>query len=162
MKLRLALVLFCLLGIGVFSHAQSKKEVPKPPVIVDIPVTVKSSKHRKPPPPPKPPKGEKVKFAPPRIVKDKQNAPPPPPPLKPGGVKFAPPKIVKDKQNVPPPPPKPSGVKPGVQLDQNGKRIPPPPPKDDITHFKAPAKLNTEKPAKPITAEVSPPSNGRA
>ncbi|MCW3116450.1 MAG: hypothetical protein JWM28_532 [Chitinophagaceae bacterium] len=148
MKLKLWLLLLCLLGIGMFSYAQNRKKESKPTVEKGddlIPVTVKSSKkHRKPPPPPPKvgkdgkllphPKVEMVKFAPPRIVKDKQNVPPPPPPKR-GAVKFAPPKIVKDKQNVPPPP------------------------KNDITHFKAPkTKVKAEKPVKP---EAPPPTDFR-
>ncbi len=96
MKLRLSLLVFCLLGIGVFSHAQDSKKTPPPPpppakpakpaVIMGddaIPVTVKSSKkgHWKVPPPP--PKVEAVRFTPPKIVKDIEKAPPPPPPAKP-------------------------------------------------------------------------------
>ncbi|MEO7531189.1 MAG: hypothetical protein ABIS69_07250 [Sediminibacterium sp.] len=106
MKLRLTLVLFCLLGVGIFSHAQDKK---KPTVMnapEEVPVSVtskKKAKHVKPPPLPK---AETVKFAPPRIVKDKNKVQPPPPP-KVAMVTFAPPRIIKDKPNLPPPPPVP-------------------------------------------------------
>ncbi len=137
MKLKLSLLIFCLLGIGIFSHAQDKKKLQnKKPTVENgddaIPVTVTSTKkaHRLPPPPPRPlgkdgrplppHKIDVVKFAPPKIVKDKP-APPPPilakggkplPPPKADVVKFAPPKIVKDKP-APPPPPKPKAwVKP--------------------------------------------------
>ena len=93
MKLRLSLLLFCLLGIGVFSHSQETKKVlppppppakPAKPTVLNgpdaIPITVKSSKkvHWKIPPPP-PPKVEAVKFTPPKIVRDVEKAPPPPP-----------------------------------------------------------------------------------
>ena len=109
--------MFCLLGVGIFSHAQDTKKNPPPPpppakpakpaVIMGddaIPVTVKNSKkgHWKVPPPP--PKVEAVKFTPPKIVKDVEKAPPPPPP-KAEAVKFTPPKIVKDAEKTPPPPP---------------------------------------------------------
>ena len=90
MKLRLSLLLFCLLGIGVFSHSQDSKKTPPPPPVKPakptvligddaIPVTVKSSKkgHWKVPPPP--PKVQAVRFKPPKIVKDIEKAPPPPP-----------------------------------------------------------------------------------
>ena len=140
MKLRFSLLLFCLLGIGVFSHAQDKKKASKPTIVnepEDIPVSVKSTKkahNLKPPPPPPqfdkegkplpPPKVEVVKFTPPKIVKDKPNLPPPPPPKK-EVVKFTPPKIVKDKQAIPPPPPP---VKPKTTVLQT--EIPSVPPKD--------------------------------
>jgi hypothetical protein len=107
MKLRLSLLMFCLLGIGVFSHAQDIKKTPPPPpakpakptVLMGddaIPVTVKSSKklHANLPPPPPPPK----------IIRDGQKVPPPPPP-KVEAAKFTPPKIVKDVEKAPPPPP---------------------------------------------------------
>ena len=91
MKLRLSLLLFCLLGIGFFSHSQDSKKTPPPPpspakpakpIILNgedaIPVIVKSSKkaHWKAPPPP--PKVEAVKFTPPKIVKDVEKVPAPP------------------------------------------------------------------------------------
>jgi hypothetical protein len=98
MKLKFSLLLFCLLGIGVFSQAQDKKKVTKPTIVnepEEIPVSVTSSKkakHLKPPPPPPkfdkqgkpmpPTKIEEVKFTPPKIEKDKQPLPPPPPPVK--------------------------------------------------------------------------------
>jgi hypothetical protein len=71
MKLRLSLLLFCLFGIGLFSHAQARKKPAKPTVengADAIPVTVTSTKkaHRK-----TTTKEKTVKFAPPRIVKDK-------------------------------------------------------------------------------------------
>jgi len=107
MKLRLTLVLLCLLGIGIFSHAQNKKKTSKPTIVNspdEIPVTmISSKKHHKPPPPPPPldkygkplppPKVEVVHFKPPVIVKDEKTAPPPPKIEK---TRFAPPKIVKD------------------------------------------------------------------
>ena len=100
MKLKLSLLLFCLMGIGVFSHAQNKPKAPKPTIVTEpeeIPVIVKSHKKAtklKPPPPPPlivrdgkpspPPKVEVVKFTPPKIVKDAEKPiPPPPPPAKP-------------------------------------------------------------------------------
>ncbi len=114
MKLKFFLLLFCLLGIGVFSHAQDKKKASKPTIVnepEDIPVSVRSTKkvkHLKPPPPPPmfdkegkplpPPKVERVKFAPPKIVKDKPNLPPPPPPAKP--------KTTASQPEKPPAPPK--------------------------------------------------------
>lgn len=94
MKLRLSLLLFCLLGIGIFSHAQQPKKTPAKPTVENgpdaIPVTVTSSKkaHRKLPPPP--PKVEVTKFTAPRIVKNGEKLPPPPPPpLRPAKVKTA-------------------------------------------------------------------------
>lgn len=108
MKLKLSLVLFCLLGIGVFSHAQdSKKAASKPEVLNGpdaIPVTVKSHKKAKklvpppppplpvnkagkPVPPPPPPKAEVTKFTAPKIVKTPPQTPPPPPPAKPSKAK---------------------------------------------------------------------------
>ncbi len=106
MKLRLTLVLFCLLGIGIFSHAQNKKKTSKPIIVNspdEIPVTmISSTKHHKPPPPParpdidplSPPKVKVAHFKPPVIVKDEKRVPPPPPKVE--KVRFAPPKIVKD------------------------------------------------------------------
>ena len=81
----------------MFSYAQNKKKDPKPTVEKGdnlIPVTVKSTKHRKPPPPPPPiltkdgkplppPKVEKVRFAPPKIVKDAPKYAPKEKPVKP-------------------------------------------------------------------------------
>jgi len=58
MKLRLLLTTFCLLGIGIFSHAQDKKKTTKPVVENGpdaIPVTVTSTKKSHKPPPPPPP-----------------------------------------------------------------------------------------------------------
>jgi len=116
MKLKLSLLLFCLLGIGIFSHAQDKKKIPPKPVVENgddaIPVTVTSTKkaHKIPPPPPPPritkngkplvpPKVEAAKFAPPKIVKDGIKPPPPPPvPAKPTRTKLIPPV----KPDVPP------------------------------------------------------------
>ncbi len=105
MKLKLSLLLFCLLGIGVFSNAQDKKKNTAKPKVENgadaIPVVVKSNKkaHKVPPPPPPPvvardrkplppPKVEVVKFTPPKIVKDAEKPlPPPPPPAKPAKAK---------------------------------------------------------------------------
>ena len=104
MKLKLSLLLFCLMGIGIFSHAQNKPKTPKPTIVTeseDIPVIVKSHKKAnklKPPPPPPvmrkdgkplaPPKVEAVKFTPPKIVKDAEKPiPPPPPPARPAKTK---------------------------------------------------------------------------
>ncbi len=97
MKLRLTLILFCLLGVGLFARSQDKKKPQTKPTVENgadaIPVTVQSTKkaHRKPPPPQPPllikygkpsppPKVEFLKLTPPKIVKD---APKPPPPHKP-------------------------------------------------------------------------------
>jgi hypothetical protein len=149
MKLRLLLTTFCLLGIGIFSHAQDKKKTTKP-IVEDgpdaIPITVTSTKkaHKKPPPPP--PKAE-VQYD-----KNGKQLPPPPPPPKVEVVKFAPPRIVKDGDKVPPPPPpkvdlthyKAPQPKPEVQYDKNGKRLPPPPPPPS-----KPAKNKAEKPVAP-------------
>jgi len=107
MKLRLSLLLFCLLGIGVFSHAQNSKKAPaKPPTVENgpdaIPVTVTSSKkaHKQLPPPPPPPKVEVTRFTPPKIVKNGEKLPPPPPPPhRPAKVKTAKP----PKPDAPPP-----------------------------------------------------------
>ncbi|MBY0480145.1 MAG: hypothetical protein K2Q21_02220 [Chitinophagaceae bacterium] len=87
MSLRLFLIAFFLLGIGIFSHAQSKgnsKENSKvkiqksKPIVEDgpdaIPVTVTSTPRKK-----KPKSSEAVKFTPPVNKKDseKKTAPPP-------------------------------------------------------------------------------------
>lgn len=98
MKLRLSLLLFCLLGIGLFGNAQDKeKEQSKskvenaPP---EIPVMVTGTKKITPQKPPTPPKIEKAgKPLPPAEV-----------------TKFTPPKIVKDTKVPPPPPTKPKTV----------------------------------------------------
>lgn len=99
MKLKLSLLLFCLLGIGIFSHAQDKKKAPSKPIVENgdaaIPVTVTSTKkaHRVPPPPPPPPKVVKApKLTPPKMVNDGIKPPPPPPvPAKPASTKLTPP-----------------------------------------------------------------------
>ncbi len=100
MKLRLTLILFCLLGIGLFAKAQDKKKNQSKPTVENgadaIPVIVKSNKkarHPKPPPPPPmigkndetipPPKIEVTKFDPPVINKDVKKLSPAPPPAKP-------------------------------------------------------------------------------
>lgn len=96
MKLKLSLLLFCLLGIGIFSHAQDKKKIPPKPIVENgddaIPVTVTSTKkaHRIPSPPPPPPKVIKApKSIPPKMVNDGIKPPPPPPvPAKPTKVKM--------------------------------------------------------------------------
>lgn len=89
MKLRLSLLLFCLLGIGVFSHSQDRVKTPPPPppakpgkpTVLNgpdaIPVIVKSNKkaHRKVPPPPPPPKVKAAKFTPPKMIRDVEKAP---------------------------------------------------------------------------------------
>ena len=84
MKLRILLITFCLLGVGLFSKAQTKQTT-KPsakPTIENgadaIPVIVSSKRKKKPVP-----KVELTKFTPPVIVKDgDKKAPPPPPPTK--------------------------------------------------------------------------------
>jgi hypothetical protein len=84
MKLRILLIAFCLLGIGIFSKAQTKQAA-KPsakPTIENgadaIPVVVSSTRKKK-----AAPKVEVTKFTPPVIVKDgDKKAPPPPPPTK--------------------------------------------------------------------------------
>ena len=84
MKLRILLFTFCLLGIGLFSKAQTKQTT-KPsakPTIENgadaIPVVVSGTRKKKPAP-----KVEVTKFTPPVIVKDgDKKAPPPPPPTK--------------------------------------------------------------------------------
>lgn len=133
MKLRLSLLLFCLLGIGIFSHSQESKKTPAPPpppakpvkpAVLNgedaIPVMVKSSKkgHWKVPPPP-PPKVEPVRLTPPKMVRDAEKVPPPPPPKAEAG-KLTPPRIVRDVEKVPPPPP----PKPKTQIKPDA------PPKD--------------------------------
>lgn len=97
MKLKLTLLLMCLLGVGLFSQGQDKPSKPAKAdkiTVADgkdaLPVTVKSnkkSKLRKPPPPPP---------APPVVIRKPEQPAPPPPPEK-----------VKIKMNkyVPPPPP---------------------------------------------------------
>lgn len=109
MKLRLSLLLFSLLGIGLFSNAQNKEKFEKNKPKVEnaqpeIPVTVHSTKRpTKPPPPPPPPKIQKkgkpllpaevTKFTPPKIVKDPKALPPPPPDRKDNIVKPLPPSV---------------------------------------------------------------------
>jgi outer membrane biosynthesis protein TonB len=102
MNLRISLIAFFLIGIGIFANAQDKKQHPaqaKPAVengADAIPVTVTSSNKKNKPKPPKAP--EPVKFTPPVIVKNADKAPPPPPP----------PSHQKKKMGeLPPPPPPP-------------------------------------------------------
>jgi len=96
MKLRILLITFCLLGIGVFSKAQTKQTTkPSAKSTIEngadaIPVVVSSKRKKKPAP-----KAEVTKFTPPVIVKDgDKKAPPPPPPTTPRKI-------------APPPPPAP-------------------------------------------------------
>jgi len=116
MKLRLTLILFCLLCIGLFASPQDKKKTTANPTVENGPdvmpftVTSKKKAHRQPPPPPPvmihkdgkplpPPKVEAVKFSPPKIVKDAPK-PPPPPPAKP--TKTEPPQPILPDASVPP------------------------------------------------------------
>jgi hypothetical protein len=151
MKLRLTLVIMCLLGLGLFARAQDKKKASGKPVIENspdaIPVTVighRKTHHRKPPPPPPmlvrdkplpPSKVEIAKFEVPKKINHAEKPPPPPPPIGKDGkplpppkvevTRFAPPKIVKDKVTPPPPPPakrRTKGEKPVTP------EAPPPPP----------------------------------
>lgn len=85
MKLRLSLLLYFLLGIGMFSHAQDKPQAPgKPPKVENgpdaLPVVVKSHKKgQKLPPPPPPPKVAAMdKPGAPKSLKHSAPAPPPP------------------------------------------------------------------------------------
>ncbi len=93
MKLRILLITFCLLGVGLFSKAQAKQTT-KPsakPTIENgadaIPVVVSSKRKKK-----SAPKVEVTKFTPPVIVKDGDKKAPPPPPKK-------------EPTKTPPPPP---------------------------------------------------------
>ncbi len=93
MKLRIALLLLGLLGIGILAHSQQEPPKPKkpeaPPKVLDgrdaIPVTVWSKKKSKVPPPPPPPPS---KVSPPKMVKQPGKPAPPPPPPKPEKVKI--------------------------------------------------------------------------
>lgn len=109
MKLKLTLLLMCLLGVGLFTQGQDK---PSKPVKADkvvvadgkdaIPVIVKSdkkSKVRKPPPPP-------PVEPPPTVIRKPEQPAPPPPPEK---VK------IKVNKHIPPPPPPPAKPKPPVK-----------------------------------------------
>lgn len=93
MSLRLLLIAFFLLGIGIFSHAQSmekSKENSKAktqkskPIVEDgpdaIPVTVTSTPRKK-----KTKSAEPAKFTPPVIIKDSEKKTAPPPPKKNSG-----------------------------------------------------------------------------
>jgi hypothetical protein len=94
MKLRLSLILFCLLCIGMFARSQDRKKASPKPTVENgadaIPVIVTSTKkaHSKPPPPP------------PKAVKDV----PKPPPLPVNPVKPT------ASQPIPPTPPKKTGL----------------------------------------------------
>jgi hypothetical protein len=114
MKLKLWLLLLCLLGIGMFSNAQNKKKESRPTVLPGNempPVSVTSSKkYRKPPPPPPllgrdgkplpPPKVEMVRFAAPVLKSEDMKVKMPPPPAPPK-EKLKADKPV--KPNAPPP-----------------------------------------------------------
>lgn len=113
--MRLTLILFCLLGIGLFAHSQGKKTNSKVTIVNGadaIPVTVISHKksHRQIPVPPKPPL-------------DKEAKPLPPP--KPMATKFTPPVIIKDGEKPPPPPPPPAKPR---KTKPSAPDAPPPPP----------------------------------
>lgn len=97
MKLKLSLLLFFLLGIGAFSHAQDKKKPSNKPKVENgddaIPVTVTGKKKGHPlPPPPPPPRNRNEKPSPPaKLMKEGDKIPPPPPPARP----------VKEKHTLP-------------------------------------------------------------
>ena len=141
MKLRLLLLLFSLLGIGLFGNAQDKEKAKNKSKVEnaqpEIPVTVTGSKkstHQKPPPLPKIekegkplPPVEVTKFTPPKIVKDSKAPPPPPAPGGKGAIIKAlpptkvemPPSVTAKEMKVekilpPPPPPPPAPGKKGA------------------------------------------------
>lgn len=98
MKLKLTLLLICLLGVGLLTRAQKtpvKAKRTEKVTVVDgkdaIPVTVKSNKKSKVPPPPPP----KIQEPPVVVQKPEQPAPPPPP------EKMK----IKVNKHIPPPPP---------------------------------------------------------
>jgi hypothetical protein len=137
MKLKMALTLLCLFGIGLFARSQSSKKT-KPQVENGpdaIPVTVHSNKHPhvKPPPPP------------PMFGKDGKPLPPPTVVLK----HYHEPKNQHDKNGnpLPPPPPPPP-------VDKNGK--PSPPPKIEIEKSK-PVEMPPPPPAKPVKSKIPAP-----
>lgn len=107
MKLRLSLLLYFLLGIGMFSHAQDKPQAPaRPPKVENgpdaIPVVVKSHKKGWKVPPPAPPKvAVMAKPGAPKHLKN--SAPTPPPPL------AHPRKLKGEKPPKPDAPPLPDG-----------------------------------------------------
>ena len=152
MKLRLLLLLFSLLGIGLFGNAQDKEKAKNKSKVEnaqpEIPVTVTGSKkstHQKPPPLPKIekegkplPPVEVTKFTPPKIVKDSKAPPPPPAPGGKGAIiKALPPTKVEMPPSV------------TVKEGKVGKIPPPPPPRPKRTNSVP------EKPAEPwITPEV--------
>lgn len=91
MKLRIALLLLGLLGIGIFAHSQQEPKKPEaPPNVLDgkdaIPVTVWNNKKSKVPPPPAPPAPPQVN--PPKVVKQPGKPAPPPLPPKPEKAKI--------------------------------------------------------------------------
>ncbi len=119
MKLKLTLLLICLLGVGLLTRAQKKPVKPNSTekvTVVDgkdaIPVTVKSNKKSKVPPPPPPP----AKFTPPVIVHNPEQPAPPPPPEK---------MKIKVNKHIPPPPPPPE--KPRVPAKATVPDAPPAP-----------------------------------
>jgi hypothetical protein len=125
MNLRLLLIAFFLLGIGIFANAQEKKAPHSNTKPTDengadaIPVTVTSSAKKNKPKPPNPP--EPVRFTAPVIVKDGDKKVPPPPP---------PPPAVKQKKSgdLPAPPPPPLAK----EKKHNDMPAPPPPPPPPI------------------------------
>jgi hypothetical protein len=150
MKLRLALILLCLLGIGLFARTQDAQKTPKPKV-ENSPALEKDAK---PLPPPRivisrvdTPRfrrngGQHSPTPPPptRIDIKKHVPPPPPPPIDKDGnplpapkveaVKFKPPVIIKTKDvPPPPPPPKPSRTNVPKVVQEDEHPLPPPPPK---------------------------------
>lgn len=116
MKLRFTLLLFCLLGVGLFAQGQDKptkaKKIDKIEVVDGkdaLPITVRSTKKSKVPKPPPPVEVVKV---------DPNKVPPPPPP----------PKLIKKGPMNPPPPPPFERVK--IKMNEVA---PPPPPKPRST-----------------------------
>ncbi len=127
MKLRLALILICLLGIGLFARSQNPNngrpkvstvwkpatpllplDISTPPIpVTKMEITPLDSPrfHRHVPPPPPPLRPVKVTV----VSKTAKPVPPPPSPQKPAGIDN---RLQEDEHPLPPPPPpKPGKVK---------------------------------------------------
>lgn len=151
MKLKLTLLTMCLLGVGIFSHAQSTKTTSKPTVEKGadaIPVTVVSHKKKQLPPPPK---IERVKFK--TSSNSHRETPPPPPPKQ--RVKFPKPiiasgEVVEVPKAAPPASPKVKFAKPKAIGEVKEVPAPPPPPKIKRPS-PAPAKTDQENSPAPKT-----------
>lgn len=167
MKLKLTLLAFCLLGIGIFSQAQDAKTAPPKPKF-RAPKDAPRDQDGNLLPPPPPPKVDLKHFKAPKGGAADKNGnfvdPPPPPPLAKPPAK-AEEEFDKYGNPVPPPPPPPAAGRTGIKFrapkgaprDKDGNLLPPPPPPVE----KRGGHTNTSK-EKPVNANTPPQHDERS